>query len=498
MDDAKPKLEFFSDIKDKFFLILGGIVSLTTFIPAFLNKTAEIFGWQSIAWGYYCFVAIYFIFPFIFYLLYCGIHDYVGFLELLPDRILNRLNKRKWVMFLAEVIIACLAMIYLVCPVPGLNEWGSFCLIALSLGCFGRFFLNYVRVKSLKPLVMEFTIIGLVIILIFGLFFKNIFQNGHKDGLLSYSKTDQLKAFDAYDSKDALKKYYIDVLDSSRVSTYKYGMEAAVLAPAPSGGIEIKQSSLYPCLLDLYLHIRELEMKKDTPLSICFIKQNAAAFRQTATDLRKYEEASIAANNHNLNELNQISQSSFYLYDYALAVQKEKLAPITDKWTMVLKDLQYKSLVWFQLLILMSLCLWLKMQVKLKSIPNKAYKHVPLIIDNLSQIKSLIFLLFVLVIPWFRSIDAKSVALDRPFLNLSLTGLVNGEYLSGPSVSPEHSDGNEEFNLNFNALPVYASKHDSVLDIINANVKQSLKLTKAHALRTIGSAEDREYFDKMK
>lgn len=84
MSAEQPKLEFFSDIKEKLFLILGGIISLATVIPAFLNSTSEIFGWEHIVYGYVVFVLVYFIAPYVFYLFYCSIHDNGGYLELLP------------------------------------------------------------------------------------------------------------------------------------------------------------------------------------------------------------------------------------------------------------------------------------------------------------------------------------------------------------------------------------------------------------------------------
>jgi len=134
--EEKPKLEFFDDIKTQVFLVLAGVVSLTTVIPAFLNSTSEIFGWQKISWGYYLFLFLYFILPYVFYLFYCSIHDDVGYLELLPHRVLERLWRRRGLRVLLELLLPALALVYLVWPFPVCSLVMTFVFYGAGIGYF--------------------------------------------------------------------------------------------------------------------------------------------------------------------------------------------------------------------------------------------------------------------------------------------------------------------------------------------------------------------------
>jgi hypothetical protein len=210
MDDSKDKLEFFSDIRDKLFLILGGIISLATVIPAFLNSTSKIFGWEHISIGYYVFVAIYFIFPYVFYLLYCSIHDDVGYLELLPDGALGFLKERTLLKTIIELLLPLVVLVYLAFPLPFLDICVSLFFCGFALFCFIWFLWAF---RNAGALWKEFIIVGTIIILVFGLFFINTIHRESKRDvkLFTYSFGRQDAAFQAYEARDALKSNLTDL-----------------------------------------------------------------------------------------------------------------------------------------------------------------------------------------------------------------------------------------------------------------------------------------------
>jgi len=494
MDDNKDKLEFFSNIRDKLLLILCGIISLATVIPAFLNSTSQIFGWEHISVGYYVFVAFYFILPYVFYLLYCSIHDDVGYLGLLPQPALDFLDERKGLKTAVELLLPLVALLYLVAPGIVFDLGMSIIFCASGLVCFILFLVAYYKSEALRK---EFLIVGTIIILLFSLFFSNLIHRECKNGgrIFSYTAGKQDTAFMTYEAREALKSNFTDLLDSVKNVAGHYRAQAAVYYPA-SVNARIKYTPCKGCCLDelaapvFYVDASKF-LTKDS------IIRHASTIRANALAVFSHENSILAnKDTSRFSDIYTIDRYCVLLSDYAQQIKKAKLLDTAGKWAALLKVLQYKSLAWFFFLILLGLCMWLKMQVRLQRITNKKSSQVPLLKDDISQVQSLIFLLFVLIIPWFRTIDTKDVELDKPFLNLTLSGLANGNYSSGTDVIiTDARSGKLDSLLIIKKDTGKSVYHDSLLDTINKHVKESQKLIKDQAKRTIGNARDRNVFD---
>jgi hypothetical protein len=478
MEPTEPKLEFFDDIKSQLILVLGGIISLTTVIPAFLNSTCDIFGWDDIRWGYYVFVFIYFIIPYLFYLAYCSIHDNVGFLELLPDRWLQVLKKKRprviWLdryswdaqrtspvlafprspyqweaiynrpgrlqkmkllagfsrRTLAEQLLTLAIFLYLLCPSFFVNTYVSIMLVAVSLGYFLFFLVFFMapRYNAIHGLWKEYRLIGLLLIGLFAIFFAGIIKKA-REIPINYSILNQEAAFDAFNANNALKKDVVDVVQYAKETAYKYRVAAG--AKSPDRDIRRTGSSAQcpGCnFKGIYLQLRTIDNNKH--LTAVSLKKDSILLRQKFTKLFALDSSFVKTDNRSFDDVFQVEDFCFNLYDYAAAIQRAKLAATGALWAKQLKVLQIKSLCWFFFLLLISLCLWLKMQAKLKLDSPADEADQQKISDNIGQIKALILLLFVLIVPWFRQIDAASVDLTRPFLNVTLSGLASGSYNS--------------------------------------------------------------------
>jgi hypothetical protein len=486
MEESNNKLEFFSDLRDKFFLILGGIVSLATVIPAFLNKTSEIFGLNQICVGYYIFVAVYFVVPYVFYLAYCGIHDDVGYLQLLPTKQTDFLKANWWLKVAMELVLPLVAFFYLIIPCQFSIVSGSVIFFVIAVLCFAWFVIIYWKDEKLRSEVLG---IGAVTIAIFGFFFINIIKKEwpKKDGIFSYTSSMQEGAFKAYESSEALKKNFIVPLDSIKQISFNNYAKAI---------LNIKKQEVVTTKIITYdkddlkdiAAINKAISNIDTisnPTKEEIIKQ-VNLIKNSSKSLFQRENYLISSSDKfKFYEAVFIQRYFLSLFDRALGIQKIKIQQISVKWAGLLKGLQFKSLIWLLFLIILGLCLWFKTMVKIQWITNQKDSRLPLLKDNASQVKSLIFLLVVLIIPWFRTIDSDSVELDKPFLNFSLSKLSNGSYESQPVILPQPAPpGNP---------PIY--NDSTTLVRIDTNVLISKKLIKEQARRTIGSAEDRKYFN---
>lgn len=521
MAEETKKLEFFSDVRDKFLLIIGGIISLSTVIPAFLNKTSEIFGWEKVSIGYYVFVAIYFILPYVFYLLYCSIHDYVGYLVLLPDKKTEYLNRRKTVKTIIDIVIPIAILAYLIFPLWWFSFGISIVLIGIGIICFVWFVYQYFNDININGISKEVLIVGCVVILVFGMFFFNMVGQGWDKGLFKYSNAGQYDAFDAYEARNELDNDFKDLLDSIKKESDRYQARADLISPK-----EVRADSKTAVYEGYYFkEIYKIMIKIDTTKAISKenISESIGKLKVFAGQMLCYQEYLVRTKKtSHFYEANSINVFSHSLVDYGSAIQKAKVKAIAKQWAELLKVLQYKSMSWFFLLIMLGLCLWLKMQKKMQDVSNEVVgfeaeenesnqirisasievrkKDIDVISDNLSQVKSLVFLLFVLIIPWFRSIDSKDIELDKPFLNFSLNNLANGGGATGGDVSKSDSktENNGDKTINFIDNGTKFKLNDSLLIAIDTNVKVSTKLIKEQAARTIGSAEDRSTFEENK
>lgn len=516
MSAEKPKLEFFDDIKSQLVLILAGIVSLATVIPAFLNSTAELLGWNNIRYGYYLFVFLYFITPYLFYLIYCSIHDDVGYLELLPAAWLTKLKKWKHYKIAFETAIPLFALVYLVWPQCPIEDITSMVLYFLAVFCCVYFAGAYWHRGGVYK---EFRIIACTVIIAFAFFLGNMLKQ-----IPDYSSTTQNKAFDAYKTKNTLKQDFIDVLDNMRREAYKCRMQAAVQRPQLET-TPLKGDVCIGCGINaVYGVIKKIDDEKSLLQSS--LKADLSSLKKFSDSVVAYDRQVVKANDTTLYRAEEIYQASAYLCDYALAVQRKQLITINSDWAKLLQNLQFKSMIWFHFLILLGLCLWLKMQIRLTSPDLIFYRDIEeetlKKTDNISQVKSLILLLFVLTVPWLRHIDANDIALERPFLNISLSGLANGIAGSTPSttnieVQKTTSDTTRIISIPFIIHTVdtitkvktdtiwyyptfggpvidspYKYKRDPILNIIKSNIDTNQMYILEMAKRTIANPADRD------
>lgn len=442
MEDNDSKPGFFSDIRKNFFLIIGGIVSLTTVIPAFLNQTSDIFGWKHISTGYHAFIIIYFIAPYIFYLLYCRIYDYAGLTELLSPKYNDKLNKNRNIRILAEALFVIAIFIYLSTPGYFFNAFISILLILVPTGCFIYFLYQYEQDTRIRALWKEFGMIGGLVILVFGLFFIGTFRQEKETELFPYSTKDQQNTFAAFDLRNNLKKGYLDMMDAARAVTYKYRLQAGGYQPInaktqPPAQVIFERKYCDNIYNELYA------IDKGEGLDLEFVTDNAAKLKASVDDLLAYDKTLT-----NVSVISQVDENFYDIYNYTVAIQKANLAITNQKWAKELKVLQFKSMCWFFALILLGLCLWFKLQVKLKLLPDndKPSLSGP-VNDNISQVKALILLLFILIVPWFRQLDAKDMDLEKPFLNISLSGLVNGEYHPPVQITTQHTTASSTYAM---------------------------------------------------
>jgi hypothetical protein len=515
MSADKSKLEFFDDIKSQLVLILAGIVSLATVIPAFLNSTAEMLGWDNIRYGYYLFVFLYFVTPYLFYLIYCSIHDDVGYLELLPSNLLQKLKKWKHYKTAFEIAIPLLALVYLVWPQCPLEEVASMVLYFSAVVCCIYFGAVYWKQGGVYT---EFRIIACTIILAFAFFLGNMLKNNPK-----YSSEAQNKAFEAYETRNALKKDFINVLDSMRREAYKCRMQAAVQKPSLET-TPLKGDGCTDCgISEVYDVVQQVDAEKD--LAPASLKRDLRQLKCFTENVLNYDNKLVKDNNDKLYRTEEIYQACAYLCDYGLAVQRKQMTAVNGDWAKLLQNLQFKSMIWFQFLILLGLCLWLKMQIRLRSPGLISYNDIEeetlKKTDNISQVKSLILLLFVLTVPWLRHIDASDIELERPFLNVSLSGLMDGTTRPPTpvcTVCPEKArpDSTRTIGIPFFIHTVdtetkidpiwypysifgggiidspYRYKRDPILDSIKRNIDTNQQYILELAKRTIGNPAERD------
>jgi hypothetical protein len=507
MDKDKPKLEFFNDIKTQLLLVLGGIVSLTTVIPAFLNSTSQLFGWDNIRYGYYLFVLLYFIIPYLFYVFYCSIHDDVGYLELLSSKKLKWLKERRHTKNLIETAIPLIVFLYMVWPACPFEEILSLILYISSLACFIYFAFAYYKYKVIFK---EFLIITSIIFIAFLLFLCNLLYNASK-----YSADAQKQAFEAYQKKGVFKNGFTAVLDSARREAYKCRMQAALLRPALESS-PLKDYSCKTCALgSIYNIIYTVDTTKNQPL--VFLKEQAVKLNTAVNRMLNKDQLLVKANDGSLYHVIAIYQACSYLYDYGVAVEREKQDSLNGQWAKLLQNLQFKSMLWFHFLIILGMCLWLKMQcdpVSGTTLYSEMEVEAAKKTDNISQVKSLVLLLLVLIVPWLRRIDSKEIELERPFLNITLAGLVEGTprpVTANCSVNIERArpDTARIISVPFIVysvdtvkkvdtirIPVltfspYIYKRDSILNTINKNVLNNGKLIIDQAKKAIGNPKDR-------
>ena len=494
------KLSFFSDVKDKLFLIVAGFLSITTIIPSFINNLKDIYGIEEIWIAYWLFVFLYFIFPYVFFTVYCSIYDYVGLFRLLPEKAQEFLNRRIIskikLSHIIEFIFVALAFGYLTFSIRYISFFVSIFLYAVTVGVFMHYLINaktiFKRDYLINKDIVEFRVIGITILILFACFFGakiyNTFRkNKHKveHTLYAYSSANRKSAFDSYSFKDVLNKEFLERIILTRKETHNQTLQSHIRPADTVSGYQLgsKQS-----LLNIYTSIYKVDTAK-----ILVNKNNFKALDSSLTlfDNCVLKRGYVADNIHK--HMVEISH-------YAEIVNQRKIDEITENWKYLLINLQIKSLVWFQLLIILALCLWLKMQYLVKTSDGKSTKRA-LADDNIVQIKSLIYVLLILILPWFRHIDAKEIDLEKPFLSNNLKNLMEGDYDSDNKHKAGDIDKDYQYNYldssttNYN-YPKEAANTDEIVKAIVESSKSTNEVLNKLGETLTDDPNDRTNFKK--
>jgi hypothetical protein len=528
------KLEFFSDLKEKFLLVLGGIISLSTVIPAFINHSSEIFGWENISSGYNLFVLLYFITPYLFYMVFCNIYSSVGFFGLIPWSFYRNLDYLMRLLLEGAVIIGI--YYWLVYNIPWLNSALCCILFFLPIIPFVFILIKPVRNAKLKALKKEFIIICSVIVVVFSLFLFGIVRNEHKAALFKFDSAKQQQAFVTFDNIDYLNRNYFQLIRSASEKADKYRNQAIALEP----GLHIPANIRDTVSGQLWDIHNELQKIENTPVyDKKLIDKHVDSLNRCLENVLRQDSSCIYQSDKRYRTL-LIGESLIGLRYYAEKIRRDKQNQSNREWAGLLKVLQLKSLCWFFLLIMLGLCLWIRKQyvlVKLESdrqemetmfIPSNISSvlrtaaemqkqekvenlntRISLTTDDLAQIKSRIFLLFVLTVPWFRTIDEHTVDRERPFLNISLAGLINGSYQQPTTLDtgytcqpqntcckPKEQDPIPNDSTQLRITGGLSQEQDSLIRAINRNVTQNTGLIKQLGRKTIGDAEERRPFNQ--
>jgi hypothetical protein len=369
-----------------------------------------------------------------------------------------------------------------------------------------------------QELLKEYLVIGIAIIALFCVFF--ILSSNRKKLPHTFSQRTHVQAFEAYQLKDTMKKNLISLIDSVRLRAYGYRMHADIMDPTLENG-NYKPDNCDKCNIGpISKELDSIDIRDST---VTMLKRDLGSLKKDVNIMLRYDSALMKTKNSNLYHAIEIYKLSVYLSEYANTINNHKTEWINKRWAKLLNDLQFKSLIWFQFLILVGLALWLKMQIEYKVLVNvKSYK-VPIYKDNISQVKSLTMLLFVLIIPWFKKIDDKTVDTEKPFLTVSVSSLLNSAPPPTANVQTECcNDTAHESSFVINIvdnvrsrdtvvlknrdtiycacypnyiLPPGLKLNDSLMQKINTSIKatdSTRDLVIAVAKRSIGNLSDRD------
>lgn len=426
------RLNFFADTSKQIFLIIGGLVAITTLVPLFINRLESIFG-LSIRLSYYLFVLLYFIFPVLFYLFYCSIYDYVGFLKLIPTKIYQRILPWKSVI---ETSLILVVFWWLRSGNPH-SKWLCIPLYFTAIGVFSVFLIlpSYKIVKKSR---IEFGVIGIAVIVVFSLFLftkQRLFgDSGSYKLLYDYSENNIPKndanindaAFTLFQRQKHIKDTLLRPIDSL-IENYQNGL--------------LRVAIKYP---NRRLNYIQLNSKDSLCFNQCF--GIATSFYQekhlSSLNLTKVKDSILISANllwPNSKSMESRNDTCFRIYNTFLSMQsylqtitKEKDEGIKKYWALLISTLQVKGLTWFFFLIILCLCLWLQstkelaekrrfLQTALQGkMQRRIQDDIQKITDNSDQVRSLFYMLILLVIPFFKTIDEKTVSFSMPFLDFGI------------------------------------------------------------------------------
>jgi len=459
--ESNNKLEFFSDIQQKLVLIAAGLLSITTIVPMFVNNIRDIFH-LSVEVGFYVFVFVYFFAPLILYITYCSIHDYVGFLQLLPPKQYDIFLTSKTGRQRTEFGIFILALLFLIVSFPPYIGLAILMMLSASALVIRQTFDEGRRSAPGKGLFKEFLIIGSSIFVLFLAFYVLNFDAVR--GALFQNQCVQADAFQYYKYNDNLDSL-IDQTSLLKHNAYKEFVFSKALCQITS------------------------ENKKDktteVPDSLCLVASGlAAADRRMSATASVSKMVTDIVKRKITGNAPEVYRQCAILDEYAKTVRASAQNTIKEKWVRLIQQIQYKGLLWLLILILLSLCLWLRMNLKLLKLKAVTFPlavpadDIAKVTDNIAQIKTLIYILLLLVLPFFRHIEKKDIDLSKPYLNFSLANVFKGSFDINPGNGGSDSSS---FNITIENIPGSIST-DSLSKSIDS-LKKRVDVLAAHTIQ---------------
>jgi hypothetical protein len=492
------RLNFFADINRQIFVIIGGLLAIATIIPIFINKIGSIFG-IPIQYSYYLFVFLYFIFPVIFYLLYCSIYDYVGFLKLIPDRIYGNFTPRAWK---AIELMIILGVFWWLCWGNIDYKWTCSLLYILSIAIFIVFLINP-SYKGIRGTKREFIIIGVTVIAIFSLFFfteeRSVKNLTHDRNLAEYNRSANKKgdnandvAFALFQKQKAIENSLLKPTDSL-IANFQKGI--------------LRVSVRYPSRNLSYVRLNSID-------SFRFNKAFDAVTRLERTgnivNINLSTERNVILTNTNLiwprsDSLETRGDTCFRIYStflslqsYLQSVAREKNEYVKKYWAILLSNLQVKGLSWFFFLVIVCLCLWLHSMKELaeiykkRAIANEIKAKVlewqtQKINDNSDQIRSLFYVVVLLVMPFFKTIDEKTISLTMPFVDFGIQKYYDSNNNSS-GIAYDYTDEFKEIRKQLAVLEEFTRIQQNE----NNKNRERLRIISQYTIRGIRGQEEYE------
>lgn len=443
----EKRLNFFADINKQIFVIVGGLIAVSTLIPLFINRLGSIFGFP-VSCSYYFFVFLYFAFPVIFYLLYCSIYDYVGFLKLIPPKKYERLSPSQW----KKIELGFILLIFLwLCWGNLYSKWASILLYVISIGIFFSFLFSK-SYKVIKGSWKEFRIIGFSVISIFTLFLFSksrlkVFEEPvcEQYKLLQGTNNINAAAFDIYSKQKEIPDSLIKPIDQLITKYQNDVIKVSIQNPnRPFGTIKLSNNdSLY--FNEIFKAINQFERKN-------IDSANSSDLRDTIITIANQLWPHNTDKEIREDTCYKLYQTFLTIQSYLQIVVQEKSLFVKKYWALLLSNLQVKGLTWFFFLVIVCLCLWLQSMKELsdKAIKNinasqqardKAGNEIQKINDNSDQIRSMFFIILLLTIPFFKDINEKTINLSMPFVDFGIEKF----YQSDVNIYGEETDYTSEF-----------------------------------------------------
>ncbi len=466
--DSKYNLSLLGDLNSKLVAIVAGIVCFSTFIQSFLNQIHFILG-VSFEQAYYLFIFLYFILPaiaisyFSYKTIYRLDHRSGNY------RILFSIAKLPFLLMLLAIpllmllaLLICFPHIYIIALTLVITVAGITLLIfAAVMQAHRQHLLNSREAIEYFGSILIAVVIG-------ALFFaSNIKTLGQKEltnneVLTLYASNSKLKEKvaplvkkinNSYDN--ALNKTWsLELLRA--VKTEKYSGDDKFLAPVIQNK-ELQKILTETSFLLRHKHSLIDSFRDSSDYETCFININ--------NRLKDYEES--------VSEL--LSSRHFYEHTVEVAAFKQSIADFKDvtkvissslgsliahsneklktHWLTHIRYLQYASLLLFFTTLVLLFTLLFFLRLKLRQVNEKVIttgfkrpgyfsnlrKHFVLssaqssksddeskAIENAGNTaKNLILLILLLAAPYFRHYTEENINLDKPFVNISLSDIVD-------------------------------------------------------------------------